>query len=257
MDTQNARRRIADLIPLVEDVPTEGRAQIAAARADVDTLWRALVAAYRTAHAAVGCPTHFVTRTSCTMLCGSDSAAGRWSPPSVHWQHPVVVAFFAARTAWSDAWDRVRKAERVARPELVAASLARAGDGPTYAAGSWVTISAGRDLVLPSGLWACYHEVTESPRGGESGWVVGRLSEPLQVGADGTYQSLLGRHHVRATSVPSSVRGALLVRAEGWTEASPRNGPSFVGRLGGGGSHGRMTECQGDLTVAEDLGLAA
>lgn len=113
-------------------------------------------------------------------------------------------------------------------------------------AGSLVCVSGSRDLMLPPGAWMAWHYVTESPQGGESASAIGRLAVDLD-----SRDPRLGRQRVEVSEPPRRVGGPLCETLDEWGYMSPRNGPSFVGRLGGRGSHGPATIPHGDPRAYE------
>jgi hypothetical protein len=115
-----------------------------------------------------------------------------------------------------------------------------------FPAGSLVSVSGSRDLMLPPGSWLAWHYVTESPRGGESASAIGRLTADLD-----SSDPRLGRQRVEAADLPRRVGGPLCETLAEWGHVSPRNGPSFVGRLGGQGSRGPATIPQGNPAAYE------
>lgn len=122
---------------------------------------------------------------------------------------------------------------------------ARSRLGPiTFPAGSRVGVEGGRDLTLPPGAWLSWQHVTESPRGGESGSALGRLAEDVRVD-----DPRWGRQRVRAATLPERIGGPLCSLIDGpeWGVISPRNGSSFVGRLGGVRVAGAARLPQGDV----------
>lgn len=126
---------------------------------------------------------------------------------------------------------------------------ARTRLGPvTFPAGSLIMVEGSRDLTLPPGDWMAHHWVTPSPRGGEGADAIGRLSADVSA-SDPRWAGQ--RVHTISERVLTP-GGALFatVAGPGWGRVSPRNGPSFVGRLGGGGSHGPARVPQGDPMAA-------
>ena len=114
----------------------------------------------------------------------------------------------------------------------------------TFAAGSLVSVSGPRNLALPPGSWLAWEIVRENPNGGVWGEALGRLSEDVSA-ADPRWN----RQRVCVATLPESPGGCLCEFVSGpeWGTVSPKNGPSFVGRLGGGGSHGPARLPQGDV----------
>lgn len=128
-------------------------------------------------------------------------------------------------------------------------TAARTRLGPvTFPAGSLITVEGSRDLTLPPGDWMAHHWVREAPRGGEGANAIGRLF--MDVSA--TDPRWAGQRAVAVVERTLTPGGALFATVTGpdWGRVSPRNGPSFVGRLGGGGSHGPARVPQGDPMAA-------
>lgn len=131
-------------------------------------------------------------------------------------------------------------------------TAARTRLGPvTFPAGSLITVEGSRDLTLPPGDWMAHHWVREAPRGGEGANAIGRLF--MDVSA--TDPRWAGQRAVAVVERTLTPDGALFATVTGpdWGRVSPRNGPSFVGRLGGGGSHGPARVPQGDPMAAYRL----